>query len=104
MYTISTSAFNIDNLKFVIYPTAFACVIILWAIYCILVALYNVSPLHPLSHIPGPRLAAASYLYEAYHDWWRGGKFGHEIRRMHECYGEFCESCLSFADDSQAQS
>ncbi|KAL6410596.1 benzoate 4-monooxygenase cytochrome P450 [Ilyonectria robusta] len=87
MYTFSTSAWNIDNLKFVIYPTGFACVIILWAIYCILVALYKVSPLHPLSHIPGPRLAAASYIYEAYHDWWRGGKFGHEIRRMHECYG-----------------
>lgn len=104
MCTTSASAFNLDNLTFVISPTGFVCVIVLWAIYCILVALYNVSPLHPLSQIPGPKLAAASYIYEAYYDWWRRGKFGHEIRRMHECYGEFCESCLSFANDSQVQS
>ncbi|KAG4263688.1 hypothetical protein FPRO04_11349 [Fusarium proliferatum] len=32
-------------------------------------------------------IAAASYLYEAYHDWWRVGRYGHEIRRMHERYG-----------------
>lgn len=61
--------------------------IALWAGYRVLIALYNISPLHPLSRFPGPKIAAASYLYEAYFDWWCVGRYGHEIRRMHERYG-----------------
>ncbi|KAF4960058.1 hypothetical protein FSARC_10553 [Fusarium sarcochroum] len=59
----------------------------LWLVYRILLALYNISPLHPLSRFPGPKIAAASYVYEAYYDWWRVGRYGKEIRRMHERYG-----------------
>jgi hypothetical protein len=59
-----------------------------WFIYSVLVALYNVSPFHPLSRFPGPKIAAASYLYEAYYDWWRVGRYGKAIRDMHERYGE----------------
>ncbi|EXM13966.1 Cytochrome P450, E-class, group I [Fusarium oxysporum f. sp. vasinfectum] len=58
-----------------------------WLAYRILLAVYNISPLHPLYRFPGPKIAAASYAYEAYHDWWRVGRYGHEIRRMHERYG-----------------
>lgn len=60
----------------------------LWVGYRILVALYNISPLHPLYRFPGPKCAAASYLYEAYYDWICLGRYGHEIRRMHEQYGK----------------
>ncbi|KAF4459440.1 benzoate 4-monooxygenase cytochrome p450 [Fusarium albosuccineum] len=59
----------------------------LWVIYRLLIALYNVSPFHPLAGFPGPKIAAASYAYEAYYDWWRLGRYGHKIRRMHEQYG-----------------
>ncbi|KAF4448029.1 hypothetical protein F53441_8504 [Fusarium austroafricanum] len=62
--------------------------LILWLGYRVFLALYNISPFHPLSRFPGPKVAAATYLYEAYYDWWRVGRYGHEIRRMHERYGK----------------
>lgn len=38
------------------------------ACYRIALALYNISPFHPLAKFPGPKIAAASYVYEAYYD------------------------------------
>ncbi|KAH7009077.1 cytochrome P450 [Microdochium trichocladiopsis] len=58
-----------------------------YAGYKVMVALYNISPLHPLSRFPGPKLAAAGYFYEAYYDWICGGKYTQQIKRMHEKYG-----------------
>jgi hypothetical protein len=60
----------------------------IWIVYKILQALYNVSPFHPLSGIPGPKLAAASYWPEFYHDVVRFGCYSKEIRKMHEVYGK----------------
>jgi hypothetical protein len=62
-------------------------IVVLWLGYRLSIALYNISPFHPLSHFPGPKIAAASYLYEAYYDWWRVGRYGRVIARMHEKYG-----------------
>ena len=59
----------------------------LWGAYRIGKVLYNISPFHPLSRFPGPKIASASYLYEAYYDWIRVGRYGHEIKRMHDIYG-----------------
>ncbi|KAE9966432.1 hypothetical protein EG328_008916 [Venturia inaequalis] len=42
---------------------------------------------HPLSHIPGPKLAAASRLYEWYHDCILTGQFCFKIRHLHDEYG-----------------
>jgi hypothetical protein len=58
-----------------------------WFGYRLLLALYNISPLHPLARFPGPKVAAASYLYEAWYDWILVGRYGHKIREMHERYG-----------------
>ncbi|KAK0617727.1 cytochrome P450 [Immersiella caudata] len=58
-----------------------------WFGYRLLLALYNISPFHPLARFPGPKIAAASYLYEAWHDWILVGRYGHKIREMHERYG-----------------
>jgi hypothetical protein len=44
--------------------------------------------LHPLANVPGPRLAAATWLYEIYFDLYLGGQFVFEIGRLHEVYGE----------------
>jgi hypothetical protein len=66
-----------------------AFLVVVWLAYRMLLAAYNISPLHPLHRFPGPKIAAVSYLYEAYYDWWRVGRYGHEIRHMHERYGRF---------------
>lgn len=58
-----------------------------WVAYRIAIAIYNVSPFHPLYRFPGPKIAATSYLYEAYYDWWLRGRYGKVIARMHEQYG-----------------
>ncbi|KAL4934335.1 cytochrome P450 [Aspergillus undulatus] len=42
---------------------------------------------HPLSHIPGPKLAAISGLYEFYYDVCRSGRFLFQIEKMHRKYG-----------------
>ncbi|KAK8031356.1 hypothetical protein PG990_001090 [Apiospora arundinis] len=59
----------------------------LWIAYRLLLALYNISPFHPLHKFPGPRLAAASFIYEFWYDFILYGRYSHEIRRMHEIYG-----------------
>ncbi|KAJ5121288.1 uncharacterized protein N7515_009249 [Penicillium bovifimosum] len=42
---------------------------------------------HPLSKFPGPKFAAATYLYEFYYDVIKSGMYIWEIERMHEQYG-----------------
>lgn len=59
----------------------------LWLGYRVLTLLYNVSPLHPLYKFPGPKLAAASFLYEMWFDLVKGGKYSWEIKAMHQKYG-----------------
>jgi hypothetical protein len=52
-----------------------------------LVYLYRIT-LHPLAHIPGPKLAAATYWYECYYDVWPlQAQFLWRIQEMHEKYG-----------------
>ncbi|KAK1963382.1 trichodiene oxygenase [Colletotrichum sublineola] len=58
-----------------------------WIAFHLARALYNISPLHPLSKIPGPKVAGASYLYEFWFDFVKKGRYTLEIRRMHEVYG-----------------
>ncbi|KAE8356843.1 cytochrome P450 [Aspergillus coremiiformis] len=42
---------------------------------------------HPLSKIPGPKLAAISYGYEVYYNLMKRGRFIWEVERWHEIYG-----------------
>ena len=42
---------------------------------------------HPLANVPGPRLAAATWLYEIYYDLVQGGQFVFQVRKLHEKYG-----------------
>ncbi|KAF2852137.1 cytochrome P450 [Plenodomus tracheiphilus IPT5] len=81
-----------------------------WFAYRVLQALYNISPLHPLSGLPGPRLAAATYLPEFYHDVVRFGGYTKEIAKLHEQYGPIVRinpnelhcNDVSFADEIYA--
>lgn len=78
LFTSLKSTFSISN---IIWLVSF------WVAYRILIALYNISPLHPLYRFPGPKIASASYLYEAYYDWWLLGRYGKVIAHMHKQYG-----------------
>lgn len=64
-----------------------ATTVVLFLGYRLLLIIYNISPLHPLSRIPGPKLAAATYLPEFYYDVICGGKYTTKIREMREIYG-----------------
>jgi hypothetical protein len=66
--------------------TVFA-VVAVYFTFKVLQALYNISPLHPLSRFPGPRLAAATWVPEFWHDVVRFGCYTKEIRKMHDKYG-----------------
>ena len=62
--------------------------------------------LHPLANFPGPRLAAVSTLWRAYHQVWRDGKLIHTTKRLHKRYGpvirispnelDFCDPAAFF--------
>ncbi|KAL2018687.1 hypothetical protein VTK56DRAFT_522 [Thermocarpiscus australiensis] len=77
----------VDILRDALSLRGLATLALLWVAYCVAVALYNISPFHPLSRFPGPKIAAATYLYEAYYDWILVGRYGKVIKRMHDKYG-----------------
>lgn len=62
----------------------FAMFIILLLIFSLILRSFYRLYLHPLRHIPGPKLAAISHAYEFYHDVIRGGLFVWEIEKMHK--------------------
>ncbi|KAI0171940.1 cytochrome P450 [Hypoxylon sp. FL1284] len=57
-----------------------------WIVYLLYRAVWNLF-YHPLSHIPGPRLAAATYLPEFWYDVVKFGRYTKEIAKMHDIYG-----------------
>ncbi|KAI0482609.1 benzoate 4-monooxygenase cytochrome P450 [Xylariaceae sp. FL0804] len=81
------SADSGSSLAAVLSPVNLVVLLGLWLAYKVAVALYNISPFHPLSRFPGPKRAACSYAYEAYQDWWLGGRYGKKIKEMHAKYG-----------------
>lgn len=47
---------------------------------------------HPLSHIPGPKLAALTWWYEFYYDVVQPGRYIFKIQELHQQYGSHFES------------
>lgn len=44
--------------------------------------------LHPLAKFPGPKIAAVTSLYEAYHEIVLNGQYSKKISELHDLYGE----------------
>lgn len=55
-----------------------------YTVYLIISRLY----FSPISHIPGPKLAAATWWYDFYYQVVQGGKFYKKIAELHKQYGE----------------
>lgn len=55
--------------------------------YLVLIIVYRLF-FSRLAHIPGPRLAAATRLYEFYYDVILRGRFTMKIQELHKQYGE----------------
>ncbi|KLJ11397.1 hypothetical protein EMPG_09702 [Blastomyces silverae] len=88
--TIIHSEFLLPHLYYA-FPTTWLFTIILISAaaavsYMGAVAIYRIY-LHPLSHIPGPRLAAATHLYVFYYNGISGGKLYLQIEKLHRLYG-----------------
>ena len=47
-----------------------------------------------LAKFPGPKIAAVTFWYEFYYDWWYEGHYVFEIEKMHMKYGLFLLSLL----------
>lgn len=58
-----------------------------FVLYRLLKVVYNLQS-NPLARFPGPRLAAASHLYEFYWSIVRDGEFTWQIERIHKRYGK----------------
>jgi hypothetical protein len=55
-----------------------------WTLY---ITVYRLA-FHPLAQIPGPRFAAASYLYQTCFCFVGGSRFYQQIERLHKKYGK----------------
>ena len=55
-------------------------------VYGFLLSLHRLT-FSKLAGFPGPKIAASTYWYEFYYDWWHGGKYVFEIEKMHKKYG-----------------
>lgn len=53
--------------------------------------------LHPLAHMPGPRLAALTWWYEFYFDAIQPGQYVFKIQELHKRYGKpkYVRTCIS---------
>lgn len=56
----------------------------LYSIYIVIWRLY----FSPIAHFPGPKLAAATFLYELYYELWKGGQYVFKKVELHEKYGK----------------
>ncbi|KAI0178737.1 cytochrome P450 [Hypoxylon sp. FL1284] len=58
-----------------------------WVVYHLLRIIYNLSPFHPLSSVPGPILSRATHLPEFYYELIKFGRYTKRIEQMHREYG-----------------
>jgi hypothetical protein len=71
------------NSLVVILPVALILYFLATLVYT---AIYNVF-FHPLAHVPGPKLAGATYLYQTYYSFVGGSRYYVKIKALHTIYG-----------------
>lgn len=59
-----------------------------WVALLVYTAIYNLF-FHPLANIPGPKIAAATYLYQIYYSLVGGSRFYVRIKKLYEIYGKY---------------
>ncbi|KAF2269775.1 putative P450 monooxygenase [Lojkania enalia] len=64
----------------------FVTITVAWCTYLVVLGIHRVY-FDPLHNFPGPKLAAATQIYEFYYDFIKGGQYTWRIREMHEKYG-----------------
>lgn len=64
-----------------------------WIVYHAIKSIYRLY-FHPLSKIPGPKLAAITSGYEFYFNVIKRGMFIWEMERLHDIYGEIYRHTL----------
>ncbi len=69
----------------VVLAIAVLSVYLLYLVGLVIFRLY----LSPIAKFPGPKLAAATYLYEGYYDVVKRGKYTFKIKDLHDEYGWF---------------
>ncbi|KAH8761602.1 benzoate 4-monooxygenase cytochrome P450 [Diaporthe sp. PMI_573] len=57
------------------------CLISLWAFFKLSIFIYNISPFHPLSQFPGPKLAQMTFCYEAWYDLVKNGRYTLQMKK-----------------------
>jgi hypothetical protein len=68
------------------YKVLGAAVISLAILYPLGTVIHNLF-FSPIAKFPGPKLAAATGLYEFYYDFFHSGRYIFEIEKMHAIYG-----------------
>lgn len=61
-------------------------VLLLWPLYVVVLVVCRLY-LSPIAHIPGPRLAAVTWWYEAYYEIVLSGRYSFHIDKLHDIYG-----------------
>lgn len=88
--TSSSSITSLHQLQTLVSAMTLARLLPAAAVLCVCgaasVVLYRLF-FHPISRFPGPRIAAATGLYQIYYDIWKGGKMTQNIIKLHERYG-----------------
>lgn len=70
---------------------AFLFILVLFMVYRISVIIYRLY-FHPLAKFPGPKVAAATHLYEIGWDYLGHGAYLFHCEELHKKYGKFCSS------------
>lgn len=90
IFPIRGRATKLSEAAMGLFTPSFANIAVVFSLFCLyVVGLYIYRAFFdPLSHIPGPKLAAATLWYEFYYDVIKKGRYTWEIGRMHQKYGE----------------
>jgi len=75
-----------ETVSWLLLQHPFLTIIGSYLLYHVFLAIYHVY-LSPLSQFPGPRIAAATLLYEFYYDFIAKGQYTFRIAQLHEEYG-----------------